>query len=103
MVETLRQVQRPVIAIMLTCLLAYLALRGNDAAITAAITAFGLLVGHLFGERAALKQPGIDMEDDRSTTTRNTTHTETFSSIREGTDADSALPPPVDPLSMPLR
>ena len=101
MIELLRDIQRPFIAVILTCLLAYLALRGNDAAITAAITAFGLLVGHLFGERAALKQPGMDPEDHRTTTAR-TTRTET-SSMTHATEDPDAEPSPTDPVPVPLR
>ena len=101
MVELLRDIQRPFIAIILTCLLGYLALRGNEAAITAAITAFGLLVGHLFGERAALKQPGVDTEDDRTTTTR-TTRTETASLTHAVADPDPETFP-TDPPPVPLR
>lgn len=98
MIALLRQAQRPVIAMILTCLLAYLALRGNDAAITAAITAFGLLVGHLFGERAALKQPSLDPEDGRDITTNTTTHMETDSSTQALPEADPPLAPRQDPL-----
>lgn len=51
---------RPLIAFALTGLVSYLALMGNQEAITAIIAAFSVLLGALWGERSALKRPGVD-------------------------------------------
>lgn len=58
MLRTIQALQRPVIALSLTGLMVYLALMGHPRAIEAAMTAFALLAGALYGERAALKVPG---------------------------------------------
>lgn len=58
MLSTLQSLQRPTISISLTLLVLYLAINGNERAVDAAITAFALLAGALYGERAALKVPG---------------------------------------------
>ena len=63
MLRLLQALQRPVIALSLTGLVLYLALQGNDRAIDTALTAFALLVGALYGERAALKIPGKQQGD----------------------------------------
>ena len=51
---------RNLIALVLTGLVCWLALTGHDNAITALIAAFSVLMGALWGERAALKVPGQD-------------------------------------------
>ena len=58
--EILIKMQRPFCVIALVGIVAYLALAGYDKAMEAIIVAFALLVGALFGERAALKRPGED-------------------------------------------
>ena len=51
---------RNLIALVLTGLVCWLALTGIQEAMTALIAAFSLLMGALWGERAALKIPGQD-------------------------------------------
>ena len=51
---------RNLVAIALTALVCWLALIGNEQAQAALIAAFTVLVGVIFGERAALKVPGRD-------------------------------------------
>lgn len=52
---------RNAIAIALTVTVCYLAWVGVDQARTALVNGFMLLVGAIWGERAALKQPGKDL------------------------------------------
>ena len=49
------------IAIALTVTVCYLAWIGVDQARTALVNGFMLLIGAIWGERAALKQPGKDL------------------------------------------
>ncbi len=51
---------RPVIALALTVTVCYLALRGNEIVISSITGAFAVLAGALWGERAALKVPGVN-------------------------------------------
>ncbi len=51
---------RSVIALALTGLVCYLALTGNSNAMAALTAAFSVLMGAIWGERAALKKPGQD-------------------------------------------
>ena len=51
---------RNLIALALTGLVCWLAYKENEHAITALIAAFSVLMGALWGERAALKVPGQD-------------------------------------------
>jgi hypothetical protein len=51
---------RSLIALVLTGIVCWLALTGSKDAITALIAAFSVLMGALWGERAALKVPGKD-------------------------------------------
>jgi hypothetical protein len=51
---------RSLIAIALTGLICWLGLTGNKDAMTALIAAFSVLMGAIWGERAALKVPGQD-------------------------------------------
>jgi len=51
---------RNLIALGLTGIVCWLALTGSQDAMTALIAAFSLLMGALWGERAALKIPGQD-------------------------------------------
>ena len=51
---------RNLVAMALTLLVCWLALSGNEQAQAALIAAFTVLVGVIFGERAALKVPGRD-------------------------------------------
>jgi uncharacterized membrane protein YfcA len=48
------------IAIALTVLVCYLSYTGNQNAQAAAVAAFSVLAGAIWGERAALKVPGKD-------------------------------------------
>ena len=58
MITQILRLVRPIISLLLTVALLYLAYRGHDDAITALITAFSVLIGALWGERSALKVPG---------------------------------------------
>ena len=51
---------RNLIAVILTGIVCWLALTGSHEAMTALIAAFSVLMGALWGERAALKVPGQD-------------------------------------------
>ena len=51
---------RNLIALVLTGIVCWLALTGSHKAMTALIAAFSVLMGALWGERAALKVPGQD-------------------------------------------
>jgi hypothetical protein len=51
---------RNLIAVVLTVIVCWLALTGSHEAMTALIAAFSVLMGALWGERAALKIPGQD-------------------------------------------
>ena len=51
---------RNLIAVVLTLIVCWLALTGRQEAMTALIAAFSVLMGALWGERAALKVPGQD-------------------------------------------
>lgn len=51
---------RTLIALALTGLMCWLAYTGHKEAITALIAAFSVLMGAIWGERAALKVPGQD-------------------------------------------
>ena len=51
---------RNLIAVALTVIVCWLALTGSHEAMTALIAAFSVLMGALWGERAALKVPGQD-------------------------------------------
>lgn len=51
---------RNLIALALTGLITWLALTGNESAMSAVIAAFSVLMGAIWGERAALKVPGQD-------------------------------------------
>ena len=51
---------RNLIALVLTVIVCWLALTGTHEAMTALIAAFSVLMGALWGERAALKIPGQD-------------------------------------------
>jgi hypothetical protein len=51
---------RNLIALVLTGIVCWLALTGREEAMTALIAAFSVLMGALWGERAALKVPGQD-------------------------------------------
>mgnify|MGYP001599850555 FL=1 len=51
---------RNAVVLALTLIVCYLAYLGEEQARMALITSFTLLAGSLFGERAALKQPGKD-------------------------------------------
>lgn len=51
---------RNLIALTLTGFVCYLTFRGNENAMAALIAAFSVLMGALWGERAALKVPGKD-------------------------------------------
>jgi thiol:disulfide interchange protein len=55
-----RENLRSILALVMTLAVIYLALRGIEAAMAGLIGAWGALVGTLFGERSALKQPGVD-------------------------------------------
>ena len=55
----LSQHLRTIISLLLTLVVCVLALRGETTAITGLMGAFGVLVGALWGERAALKVPGV--------------------------------------------
>ena len=52
---------RNVIALVLTGLICYLACKENENAMAALIAAFSVLMGAIWGERAALKVPGKDV------------------------------------------
>ena len=102
MLASIIRLQRPLIAIILTCLLVYLAMEGHDAAITAAITAFSLLIGHLFGERAALKVPGNNPDDGQASVTRIVTDTSIGSSTHHTReDVGTGVLPGTVPTSPP--
>lgn len=49
---------RTLVSLLLTLTVVILALRGDRDAIMALMGAFGVLMGGLWGERAALKKPG---------------------------------------------
>lgn len=51
---------RNIIALAVTLVMCWLAWEGTEQARTALVNAFMLLVGAIWGERAALKQPGRD-------------------------------------------
>jgi hypothetical protein len=51
---------RNMIALSLTGVVVYLALSGNHDAMVAVVTSYTVLMGAIWGERAALKQPGKD-------------------------------------------
>ena len=51
---------RNLIALVLTGLVCYLAFQKNENAMAALIAAFSVLMGAIWGERAALKVPGQD-------------------------------------------
>ena len=52
---------RNLIAVALTGIVCWLAISGNHEATTAMIAAFSVLMGAIWGERAALKVPGKDV------------------------------------------
>jgi len=51
---------RSCVAALLTTCVVYLALAGDQQARAAVVASFGILVGALWGERSALKRPGMD-------------------------------------------
>jgi hypothetical protein len=51
---------RNIIALSLTGVVVYLAVMGNHDANIALVASFSVLMGAIWGERAALKQPGKD-------------------------------------------
>ena len=51
---------RNFIALSLTTVVIYLAVTGNHDASIALVASFSVLMGAIWGERAALKQPGRD-------------------------------------------
>jgi hypothetical protein len=51
---------RNIIALVLTGLICYLAFKENQGAMAALTAAFSVLMGAIWGERAALKVPGKD-------------------------------------------
>ena len=51
---------RSVLMVAITVVVCTLALMGNTSAEAGLIASFGVLIGHLYGERTALKKPGID-------------------------------------------
>jgi hypothetical protein len=51
---------RNLLIVLLVSMVCWMAYKGNEQAEAALIAAFSVLVGMLFGERAALKRPGQD-------------------------------------------
>lgn len=51
---------RSIVALALCTMVCYLAWQDNQQAQAALISAFGLLVGLIFGEQSALKRPNVD-------------------------------------------
>lgn len=51
---------RNILMIGIVGMVCWMAWQGNDQAQSALIAAFAVLVGMIFGERAALKRPGAD-------------------------------------------
>ena len=57
MINNIRKLVRPFIAICLTCVVAYLAITDKLKPVEV-IALYGPMVGFYFGERTALKKPG---------------------------------------------
>ncbi len=57
---------RPVIAVVLLGDVTYLMCTGNTVAVASVTAAFSILIGAIWGERAALKKPGQDGDNANS-------------------------------------